>query len=124
FKKQFRTISFNAGGSYTSNANTSSLLSDNIFYSDTTSLNDSLNQRGHQLTTGYKVSSGISYTEPVGKSGMMFFNYSFDFDRNRSFKETNDYSYTDSTYSLLDSLLSSTYETQNISNQVRVGYRL
>lgn len=124
FKKQFRTLMWNVGGNFTSNENNSSLHSDNIFYADTTGVNDSLNQQGYQLTMGYKVNTRLSYTEPVGKSGMMLFDYSIEYNNNRSEKETNAYNYLDSTYTLLDTLLSSNYLTTSLTNEARVGYRL
>jgi len=124
FGKRGRTFSISAGGNYTSNVNDMLLLSGNVFYSDTTIVTDSLNQQSDRLTTGYRLNSRASYTEPLGKSGILFFDYNFSYDWSRSFRETNNYNTATGTYSLLDSLLSNTFENRNITNRGTAGYRL
>ena len=124
FKKQGRTLMFNASGNYSWNDNNSDLVSQNIFFTDTSTTVDSVNQRSNQVTSGYKIGAGAGYTEPVGKSGQIFINYNFNYDWNTSDKATNRLNPADSTYSILDSLLSNSYTNANITNRGTVGYGL
>ena len=124
FAKKGRTFSFNASGNYTYNKGFTTLQSQNRFFTDSLTLVDSVNQQSTQISSGYSIASGISYTEPVGKNGQLSFRYGFGYDWNTSTKNTLHYNAADSAYTLLDSLLSGNFNNHNITNRVTAGYGL
>ena len=122
FLKEGRTLSLNLSTSYNDRSGNSSLLSEIIYYTDTSSEED-INQRATLLTDGWSVSSNLMYTEPAGKNGSLQLNYQQSWQKNKSDKETYDFTPALQDYSLLDTLLSNRFDNIYLSSQAGAGYR-
>jgi hypothetical protein len=66
----------------------------------------------------------ISYTEPVGKTGMLQFEYRYSLNINDNDKQTLNFNNSEQTYSNFDTALSNEYHTRYFAHQPSVMYRL
>ena len=127
FSKRGRTISFNLNTGLNRRLGDTYLEAVNKYYDSGNNTNDSLQQFMDQFSHGYQVSGNIAYTEPIGKSSQLQFNYSPSISKSKSDQETFQYDYVGAKYSLFDTTLSNkfdnTYSTQNGGISYRYGNR-
>ena len=88
--------------------------------------NDSvwLNQTSPTLSNSHTLGGNIAYTEPVGKTGMLQFNYTPSNQWSKSNQSTNNYDSVLESYSLLDTALSNQYTDIYMTQKGGVTYRL
>lgn len=121
FKKKGRTFSINLGGELNKNTGNGNLYSVNEY--DQLLSNTILHQQSDQVTNGYTLSSGLTYTEPLDSSSQLQFSYHPAFTKNNIDKQTNNIDILGN-YSLLDTALSNIFESNYFSNNVGISYRL
>lgn len=124
FKKQGRTFSISMNSGYTMTDRNGMLDALNTYYDTTGITLDSLDQISSQDEYGYNVSARISYTEPVGKLGILMFTYNPSFRQNFSDKLTNSYDTVTQGFTDIDSILSSRFSNTYYTQAGGVGLRL
>lgn len=122
FETRGRTLAatLNVDGSNRWNGN--NLLATNAFYTGIDST-FRLDQRADGGSTSLGVGGQIAWTEPIGESDMIQFSYEPNITRNTSRRVTNDFDATSSQYSVLDSLLSNTFENTYQTHRAGALYR-
>ena len=123
FDKSRRTISLNVSSGYNNRLGESNLLSQNNFYLQT-NRSDTLDQFATTDNAGWNVSTNVSYTEPVGKKGMLMMNYRIRYNENNSLQETYDFAELTQDYSAFNALLSNDFDNTNITHQIGTGYNI
>ncbi len=124
FVKPGRTFSVNFSNSINNRESDGSLRSRNIYYTNLVNPGDTIDQQSESLTRGIRYSANANYTEPVGKTGQLQFGYNFSLSNNNSKSETNHFSETSNDYTLLDSLLSNTFENRYLTQRAGMSYRV
>jgi Outer membrane protein beta-barrel family/CarboxypepD_reg-like domain len=121
FKKPKRTFSADISSSYNTKVSQAMLKSMN-YYSEN---NDSvwLNQTSPTNSNSYTLGANLAYTEPAGKTGMLQFNYTPSNQWSNSNQQTNNYDSLLDSYSLLDTALSSKYNSIYMTQKGGVTYR-
>ncbi len=122
FAKPRRTLSFNLGTRYNRKKGKSSLYSLNQYFqdSDSTLL---LNQESDLYSNGYTLSGELSYTEPLGKGGMLMMDYAPSYTQSASDKKTYDLE-EGQVLGMLDTALSNIYDNIYLTQRTGVGYML
>ena len=120
FEKRGRSFSVRVQTDFSRNSGSNSLFSALNYYTDPLSL-DTINQSSSLMSDGWKISTGMMYTEPVGK-GMLSLNYSFSPEINHSDQQTFNYDGQTKTYTQLDTLLSNTFNNTYHAHQIGGGY--
>jgi len=125
FHKKGRTVSINLVTGVTNRyrENYQNSLSD--FYQPTrsqTSDSITIKQYGKTLSDGFSYSSNLVYTEPLGKSSQLQFNYNLSSSQNKNDKETYNYSVEQQQYNLFDTLLSNIYDNGYLTHRAGIGY--
>ncbi|TAK53689.1 MAG: TonB-dependent receptor [Bacteroidetes bacterium] len=119
-----RTVSLDFSYGKNRRESDGSLLSHNVYYTDSGAPIDSmLNQRSNSLTNGYSLSSSLSYTEPLWTNSQMQINYSPSYSKNASDKTTYDFDPAASTHSILNSALSNSYENTYTTHNTGISFR-
>ena len=118
FHKKGRTIYLNIGQSSSVQNQPASLYSviNNIDSSTT------INQQSNQKTNNNGYSVNASYTEPVGKSHILDFNYSLNHSNGHSDKESFDFDSLTGKYDRLDSLTTNRFLNHNTVQTLSAGY--
>ncbi|HTD93621.1 MAG TPA: outer membrane beta-barrel protein [Chitinophagaceae bacterium] len=125
FAKRGRTISFNLNTSLNQNDGKNYVYSQYRFFESGVFNNDSLqNQLSDNSTNGYNVAANIAYTEPVGKTGQLQFNYSPSYSKNKADQQTFAYDNFGGKYSEFDPLLSNKFDNTTMTNSGGLSYRL
>lgn len=114
-----RSITLNANQRFSNNNYVSILDAQNIFELDSI-LND---QESNDQNVSNTYGLGISLTEPLGKKGMLQLSYNPSLEYNTSDKKTNRQDPITEKYSLIDSLLSSTFDNTVQRHNVGTNYR-
>lgn len=124
FKKLHRTLSLNLGFDDNNKNVPGNLFSiDDYYAKDTTTSSTILNQQYTQPTSGYTLSSSLSYTEPIDSNSILQFNYSPSVTVNNTDKKTYNYDSIGEAYILLDTALSNQYEDTYITQAFGISYR-
>ena len=123
FGKRGRTISINASPGYNQTKANSNLLSYTGYYSDTLTT-DTLNQISNLNKQGYVLTSTVTYTEPLSKTSQLMFNYSNNFNKSNSDKQTFGFEEGTNAYSRFDTSLSNTFNSFYHSESGGVTYRI
>lgn len=84
---------------------------------------DLIDQKSNSQTLTYGLSSNITYTEPVGKKGMIQLSYNISYSDNVSERLTNSWDIVQQSYSLLEPELSSELTNGYLTNRMSAGYR-
>lgn len=121
FAKARRTIAFNLTTGYNSNNGESFLFSENSFFGRTTQI-ESLNQFSDLLSDGWNVSTSVSYTEPIGKMGMLMFQYRAAFNQTDSDRETFDFDDSTDDYDILNPQLSNVFTSDYNTHSLTTSY--
>lgn len=121
FKKSSRTLSLNLSQRYNDKAGESYLNSEDLFFG-INPLADTLNQFSLLDINGWTYSSNVSYTEPLGKSGMLMLSYRFSQTEDDSDKQTFDFESLSQDYSFLNEELSNVFNNIYQNHTVSTGY--
>lgn len=122
FSKPRRTLSVNLSAGFNKRTGESYLESINEYF-NTAIENDTINQFSDNNTRGYNLSTNISYTEPVGKKGMLQFSYSPYISKTKSDQEVFQYDYVDSKYNDFDTTLSNVFDNKTTTHTTGITYR-
>ncbi len=120
FKKKGRTISLNLGGGANNKNAPGSLYALSGFIADTTLQNQQITQK----TTGYNLTSNLSYTEPLDSNSLLQFNYTPSMTVTNTNKQTFNYDSLTNTFNSLDTGLSNQYQSTYITQVGGISYRL
>jgi Outer membrane protein beta-barrel family/CarboxypepD_reg-like domain len=123
FAKNGRTLSLNLGETISDRTGTSSQYSESRYFSpkDTIQI---VNQLTESLTKSNRLSAGVTYTEPVGKTGQLQFDHNISYNLSSSDRQVNAYDEKAQTYSILKPNLSSVFENDYLTNRTGVSYRI
>ncbi len=122
FKKTFRTFSFDLNG--TANVNNgygNNYAVNNFFQLDSSQI---LNQRCTDSLHSWSISPTVSYTEPVGKSQIIEFNYNYSYNKSTTINNTYDFNDSLKDFATFDSLFSNSYKFVSTSNRLTINYRI
>jgi hypothetical protein len=122
FAKRHRTFSLDISSSVNNKFSTQ-LQNSNTIYADLIDSTVLLNQQTRGTTTSYTVSANAAYTEPVGKTGMLQFNYSPSNTWSLSDARTYNYDSGSESYDMLDTILSSKFNSTYMTQKAGVAYR-
>jgi len=123
-KKPRRTLSLSLQTTYKSNDGESSLYSLNDFLIRGILSSDTLNQQAQLDVKGWTYQSNLSYTEPVGKSGMLSFNLGSSYQTDESDKEVFDFSEGTQAFDLLNTNLSNVFSNKYLTQRAGVSYNI
>ncbi len=123
FAKRGRTFSLNLNTSYNNKTGERRLLSENTFFEDV-ALSDTLDQFSGLFTDGWEIESRASYTEPLGKEGLVQFDYEASYQKGESEQETFDFEESSQAYSLFNPTLSNTFSSNYLAQRAGMGYRM
>ncbi len=123
FAKNGRTFSINLGNTTSDQTGLSSQYSISRFFTgkDTTQI---VNQQTQSQTNSNRMSLGLTYTEPVGKTGQIQLDHNVGYTLSSSDREVNAYDEKLLTYSILNQSLSSLFDNSYLTNRTGVSYRL
>ena len=121
FKRPRRTISSDISSAYNYKASHSTLNSLNYYSENRDSV--WLNQTSPTLSNSYTLGANIAYTEPVGKTGILQFNYTPSNQWSNSNQSTNNYDSVTDAYSRLDTALSNQYTDIYMTQKGGATYR-
>ncbi len=123
FAKNGRTFSINLGNNSSDQTGLTSQYSISRYFTpkDTTQL---VNQQTQSQTNSNRTSLGLTYTEPVGKTGQMQFDHNVSYTLSTSDREVNAYDEKFLTYTVLKPSLSSVFDNSYLTNRTGVSYRL
>lgn len=125
FHKKGRTASINLATGITNRYRENYLSSISDFYQPTRSQNSdsiTIKQYSNTLSDGFSYSTNLVYTEPLGKSSQLQFNYNLSSSKNSNDKETYNYSFEQQQYNLFDTLLSNIYDNGYLTHRAGIGY--
>jgi len=119
FEKDKRTLSVFASGGLAPNEGERFLLSDNIFTTDTTSLNqNSLLDVANQNASG-----NVQFTEPISENGQLSFSYHVRYRQEESDQSTFDFNNTNDSFDFFNEDLSNIFSNDYLSHSIGGGYR-
>ncbi|MFT2009832.1 outer membrane beta-barrel protein [Pontibacter sp. 13R65] len=122
FSKPGRTFGTSLNNQFNSNNGESNRLADNIFYSGEERA-EQLNQFRNNQGTGYSWEANFSYTEPVGDSARMQLEYKLSNRTDDSERLTYNHAEITGDYTLLDTLLSNSFRSDYLTQEVELGYQ-
>lgn len=122
FLKKGRTISIALTTGVNTKSINSSLLSDNTYFTGIGG-KDSTNQKIKTVNNGYNLASNLSYTEPVGTTGLLVATVNNSYTGSKSDKETYNLDYSTMLYTNLDTILTNKYNYGYQINRGGLAYR-
>ena len=123
-KKPRRTLSLNLQTTYKSDDGESLLYSLNDFLIRGNLSSDTLNQEAQLDVKGWTYQSNLSYTEPVGKSGMLSFTLGSSYQTDESDKEVFDFSENSQAFDLFNSNLSNVFSNKYLTQRAGISYNI
>ncbi len=124
FAKAGRTFSINLTSAINNRDRDGSLNSRNLYFTNLTNPGDTIDQISENRTKGLRLGANANYTEPVGKRGQLQFGYNISVSNNNSKSETHHYSEVTHDYTVIDSLLSNTFDNRYTTQRGGASYRL
>ncbi|MEL7119433.1 MAG: TonB-dependent receptor, partial [Bacteroidota bacterium] len=121
FDKSRRTISLNVTTGYNSNSGDLFLFSENNFFGRGTQT-QLIDQFTDLLSDGFNLSTSLSYTEPVGKMGMLMFQYRASFNQTDSDREAFDFNDDTDEYDLMNTELSNVFTSDYNTHLFSTAY--
>lgn len=122
--KDRRTISVNLSGGYQDNmGNNQQDYVYRVFDANNPQL-DSLRQIGELDRGSYSYGTGLDYTEPLGRSGMLMMGYRYSFRRDDAATETFNFDEVSNEFSALNELQSNIFTSDYVTHETNVGYNL
>lgn len=121
FRKPRRTISLNVGMGYNTNTGESYLDTEDEYF-DVPPTADTLRQFADLNNNGWNISSGLSFTEPIGERSQLMLEYRSSYREENSEQETFDFSESSQSYEDPNTPLSSIFTNNTITNSIGTGY--
>lgn len=123
FAKRGRTLSTSIRTGFNNSNGNSNLYSLNEFFNrpDPT---EEIDQLTDNDSDGFTLSSRITYTEPIGEKSQLQFTYQPSYNASNSIQNTNQLNEINNEYSILDTLLSSNFDNEVVTQRGGIGYRL
>ena len=121
--KRGRAFSVRIGTGYKKNNGDSFLYSQNDYFTPPPST-DTLDQFSNLNLNGWNLSSNISYTEPLGQATSLQLRYSYDWQEDKSDKETMDFSPVTSKFDVLNEQLSNVFTNHYTTHQIGTGLNI
>ena len=123
FTKNGRTLSINLGENINDRTGINSQYSKSHYFSprDTVQI---VNQQTNSITNSNRVSAGITYTEPVGKTGQVQLEHNISYNMSSSDKKVNAYDEKIQTYSILKPSLCCVFNNDYLTNRTGLSYRI
>ncbi|MBM3398963.1 MAG: TonB-dependent receptor [Bacteroidetes bacterium] len=122
FKKTGRSLTLGATPTVSGNNGNNDWRTENDRPTDTfaASIND---VRANQIRENYGSSGSVTWTEPAGKNGQLSFSVNGNYSRSKNDIETNALDTAKEIYSILDTLLSSKFDSRYTSASAGLAYR-
>ena len=119
YKKRGRSLTLTATPSISGNKG------DNDWRTENNQLKDTLinDVKANQLRDNYGTSGSVTWTEPAGKNGQLSFSVNGNYSKTRNDRSTNSLDTVNESYSILDTLLSSKFDTRYTSANAGLAYR-
>lgn len=127
FAKRGRTLSVNLSTSFNSRDGEYYIDALNRYYKGGIAADSLQQQLTDQSSDGYRISTNIAYTEPIGSNGQLQVNYQPSWSKNNSGQHTYNYDDIIGKYTIFDhdfsNVYDNTYKTQNGGISYRIGNR-
>jgi hypothetical protein len=124
FAKRGRSVSLNVNTQVNDRSGTGRLYSRNLYFNNLETPGDTINQESFTNSDGTTLGSNLIFTEPIGKTGQLQFNYGLTLSNSNSRKETYNLNFDDNSYLNLDTLLTNNFDNRYTTNRAGVSYRL
>ena len=121
FEKRGRTLSLNIGTGLNNQTGFSTLASQNAFFQTDTTIRQVVDQRTDSRSSGYQLSAGLNYTEPLGK-GIVQVSYNAGLNHSNSDRLTYRLNPASDNYDRLDSLLSNRFDNDYFTQRAGLSY--
>ena len=119
FQKRGRTFSVGITSGFAPKSGESYLLSDNLFDSETTTLDQFSTLDNGQ----WNVAADVRYTEPINEKGMLMVDYKASYQQEESTKETFNFEESTQSYNVFNEDLSNVFSNDYLSHSLGGGYR-
>jgi hypothetical protein len=124
FSKTGRTLSTKLNGSYTPSEGSKSQYSISEFFSSSLDSVNVVDQSGENETEKYSLSGDVAFTEKFGKSSMLQLNYEPSYSRANANKSIFSLNPLTGEYSEIDTLLSSIFDNEKLTQRLGLNYQL
>ncbi len=131
FQKDRRSISLNLGSNFNNNKSLYFLDALNEYFTDGDTdpsnedvISDYLNQRSDSKTFNNTLSSGLTYTEPVGEQGMLQLSYNVSRAASETDRLTHSWDDELETYNLFEADLSNHLQSNYLTQRGSLGYSI
>jgi len=122
FKKPGRTLSLNINNTYNQSTGNTRLMSVNTYYVPNY-FSDNFRQNTDNENNSYSISPSLSYTMALSKKSAFEINYNPSLNKSKSYKYTTRYDSTSNEYSVVDSILSNTFNNTSTTQKIGATYR-
>ena len=122
FHKKGRTFSLSLNGNNNSNDGANLHTAENTYYTGA-GRSDTFNQKTLQSQASWTLSGNATYTEPVGKKGVVKLEYNLSWQPSQSTRNTYDF-VPDSGYAHYDSLFSNDFNSASMTHKAGASYQL
>ncbi len=119
FNKKGRTFSINITSGFAPKSGESYLLSDNLFETATTNLNQCSTLDNHK----WNLATNVRYTEPITEQSLLMLDYKVSYQQEESTKEVFDFVETTKVYDSFNENLSNVFSNDYFSQSLGGGYR-
>jgi hypothetical protein len=123
FDTSGRTFSLNFSTNYNDKSAYSNQFTLNKYYTLQISNSDSLQLKSNAPVNSYGLTGKASYSEPLSKESMLLLSYSISKNYNNSDKQTFDFDFINTNYSLFDTLLSNKFNNEYLTNRASLGFQ-
>lgn len=123
FEKNGRTLSLILSDNTNNKNGLSSQYSVSRYFSPKDTI-QTIDQQTYSLTNSNRLSAGITYTEPISKTGQIQFDHNLSYTLSTSDREVNAFDEKLNTYSILKESLSSVFDNTYLTNKTGLSYRL
>jgi len=114
--------------SISANANNNEYLyfldASNSYFQDNTLVNELIDQKSNTLSNNASYQGNLSYTEPLGKNGLLQLSYNLSLSDNASDRMTNSFDIISQSYIIAEDDLSGLISNGYLTNRGSLGYRL
>ncbi len=114
FKKEDRLFKVNYFIVFNNNSSDGSLISNNVYFNNTNTANDSINQKKINSAKSESHIAAITYTEPITKKIKL--ELAYDFNYNKGTQDKKALNLANGEYTLQDSLFSNNFENKRMTN--------
>lgn len=121
FDKRRRTFSINFSNGFAPKEGSNNLFSENQYFRNN-ALTDTLNQQSILDLNNLTLGTNIQYTEPLGRTAMLMFNYRLSYQEEESDQSVFDFATTTNSYDLFNDNLSNIFANDYQTHQLGGGY--